>query len=108
MRHHRSRDKMDNFLLDSLVDPVDKTPLRVTGDILQSSSGRTYPIVQGIPIMLVEGIDQTIRAAERTLHVAHKEVNDNDPWYLDTTTMGDRNIRELRMRLSSGSQFVSY
>jgi len=96
---------MDNFLLDSLVDPVDKTPLRVAGNILKSSSGRNYPIVEGIPIMLVEGIDQTIGAGERTLHVAHKEVIDNDPWYLDTTTMGDQNIAELKIRLSAGSQF---
>jgi uncharacterized protein YbaR (Trm112 family) len=48
---------MDEFLLANLVDPIDKTPLRLNGDVLHSSSGRAYSIVQGIPVMLVKGIE---------------------------------------------------
>jgi uncharacterized protein YbaR (Trm112 family) len=58
----------DEIILKMLVDPIDKSPLRMMGDVLQSTSGRTFPIIQGVPVMLVDGVDQTIRVAERTLN----------------------------------------
>jgi SAM-dependent methyltransferase/uncharacterized protein YbaR (Trm112 family) len=87
---------IDKFILKMLVDPIDKTPLRMMGDVLQSTSGRTFPIVQGVPVMLVDGIDQTIRVAERTLNAARHE----DPWCLDTTVMEYHDISELKHLLA--------
>ncbi len=40
---------MDPTLLDLLVDPLAKTPLRLDGDSLRGAEGRVYPIVNGIP-----------------------------------------------------------
>jgi SAM-dependent methyltransferase/uncharacterized protein YbaR (Trm112 family) len=86
----------DEFLLEMLVDPIDKSPLRKMGDVLQSISGRTFPIVQGVPVMLVDGGDQTIRVAERTLNAVRQKVESEDPWCLDTTVIKDRHISELK------------
>lgn len=42
-------------LLDILVCPLDKQPLRVEGDVLVCTScGRRFPIEDGIPNMLVD------------------------------------------------------
>src|SRR5262249_6248663 len=91
---------IDDLLLKMLVDPIDKTPLRMVGDVLQSTCGRTFPIIQGIPIMLVEGVDQTIRVAERTLKAARQKAESEDPWCLDTTVMEDRKLAELKRLLA--------
>ncbi len=40
---------MDQTLLNLLVDPLAKTPLRLDGDSLRGAEGRAYPIVNGIP-----------------------------------------------------------
>jgi SAM-dependent methyltransferase/uncharacterized protein YbaR (Trm112 family) len=93
----------DEFIPKMLVDPIDKSPLRMMGDVLQSTSGRTFPIVQGVPVMLVDGVDQTIRVAERTLDAVHQKVGSEDPWCLDTTVMEGRHISELKDLLADPS-----
>src|SRR5436190_19645728 len=40
---------MENFLLDILVDPMTKTPLRLDNEKLYSAEGVAYPIINGIP-----------------------------------------------------------
>lgn len=40
---------MHNALLEILVDPVTKTPLRLDGDQLASAAGATYAVINGIP-----------------------------------------------------------
>jgi SAM-dependent methyltransferase/uncharacterized protein YbaR (Trm112 family) len=86
----------DEFILKMLVDPIEQSPLRTMGDVLKSTSGRTFPIVQGVPVMLVDGVDQTIRVAERTLNAGRQKVESEDPWSLDTTVLEDRHISELK------------
>lgn len=86
---------MNDFLSENLVDPIDKTPVQRYGDVFRSRSGRNYPIIQGIPVMLIDGIDQTIGLARRTLEVARDGNHHEDPWQLNTTGMGDDKISEL-------------
>lgn len=46
---------IDPELLDLLVCPVDKDPVRLEGETLVCATcGRRYPIVDGIPNMLVD------------------------------------------------------
>lgn len=54
---------MDQTLLDLLVDPLAKTPLRLDGDSLRGAEGRAYPIVNGIP-RLVRTDDRDQRQTE--------------------------------------------
>jgi len=40
---------MEQWYLDNLVCPVDKTPLEYKDGKLISPSGRKYPVVEGVP-----------------------------------------------------------
>jgi SAM-dependent methyltransferase/uncharacterized protein YbaR (Trm112 family) len=58
---------MDPWYVDNLVCPLEKTPLRLENSVLVSRAGRRYPIVDGIPVMLVEEAEQTIGVATSSL-----------------------------------------
>lgn len=61
---------IDPWYLKNLVCPVDKTALEYKNNLLVSASGREYPVVSGVPVMLVEGVDQTIALANASLERA--------------------------------------
>ena len=52
---------------DELVCPLDHQPLKLSDGFLISSAGRRYPVVDGIPVMLLEDADQTHWVAQRSL-----------------------------------------
>lgn len=58
---------MDQWYLDNLVCPVDKTRLEYKNGVLISDSGRIYPAVDGIPVMLLDDVEQTISLASASL-----------------------------------------
>lgn len=64
---------MDVWYLESLVCPVDKGPLSRDGDALVSRAGRRYPVVDGVPVMLVPEAEQTIGVASSSLAAARGE-----------------------------------
>jgi 2-polyprenyl-3-methyl-5-hydroxy-6-metoxy-1,4-benzoquinol methylase/uncharacterized protein YbaR (Trm112 family) len=97
----RESDMIDPILLSLLADPVDKSKLQVVGAELVSPAGRRYPIVDGVPVLLVQGIDQTIGVANETLRLAKGGGGTADPLWLQTTGMGDSKIAELRSRLQT-------
>ena len=48
---------VDRFLLDKLVCPVTRTPLRydqAAQELVSEAAGLAYPIRDGVPVMLVE------------------------------------------------------
>lgn len=79
---------MDDWYLENLVCPVDKTPLHFdpSHQMLVSEKGRRFPVVDGIPVMLVEEVEQTHDAASSSLEDAHnrREDDTDDPFYLAT------------------------
>lgn len=93
--------KIDPALLQLLADPVDYSQLQVVGEQLISATGRRYPIVDGVPVLLVEGIDQTIGVADETLRLTTEGVSNEDPLWLQTTNMGADKIVELKSRLQA-------
>jgi len=63
-----------------LVDPVDRGTLSKVGDdLLVSESGHEYPIIQGVPILLVRNAVQTHGAATATVNL-----DKTDPLFLET------------------------
>ncbi len=58
-------------LLKLLACPRDKLPLMETSGFLYCSSGHKYPVVNGIPVLLIEELPQTHIAGERALAIAH-------------------------------------
>lgn len=59
--------KLDPWLEENLVCPRNLSPLKMKGDRLVSSNGSEYPIIDGIPIMLLEEIIPTIALAKASL-----------------------------------------
>ncbi len=86
-----------------LASPIDGTPLRRVGDTLKSDSGHEFPIVQGIPIMLLPDTNDTIgaMAASRVVVAAMGDSNAHDPYYLDT--LGLTPEERTRFRKEAGS-----
>ncbi len=58
---------MDPWYLDNLVCPLDGLPLSYRDASLVSQAGRKYPVVDGVPVMLVTEAEQTIGVANSSL-----------------------------------------
>lgn len=55
---------IDKTLLDILACPVDRKPVRLEGDrLVCSECGRRYPVVDDIPVMLIEEAEPPLSAA---------------------------------------------
>jgi 2-polyprenyl-3-methyl-5-hydroxy-6-metoxy-1,4-benzoquinol methylase/uncharacterized protein YbaR (Trm112 family) len=60
-RQPRNVTSIDPWYLQNLVCPVDRTSLTFDGTRLRSGGGRAYPVVDGVPVLLVEEREPTIR-----------------------------------------------
>lgn len=98
---------IDSWIIENLVDPVDKSKLSARGDLLISEGGREYPVIDGIPVMLIPGMDQTIEAAKSTLRrsqgdsiiIDHRAKN----LYLETLSISDQEKNLLIELYESGN-----
>jgi SAM-dependent methyltransferase/uncharacterized protein YbaR (Trm112 family) len=79
---------LQGWYFDNLVCPIDRTPLSQNGDELVSANGRRYPIVDGVPVLLVPTAEQTIGVARTSLARANGEISAIDKMapelYLET------------------------
>jgi SAM-dependent methyltransferase/uncharacterized protein YbaR (Trm112 family) len=100
---------LDPWYLENLVCPVDKSRLRLEGAFLVSEAGRRYPVVEGMPVMLVEDAAQTIGVAARSLTVANAiangEPSDEPPLYLSVIGGGDAERAAAKRLYDEGSPF---
>lgn len=58
---------MHPWYAEGLVCPIDRTPLVLSGNALRSQSGRSYPVVDDVPVLLVGAAEQTIGVAASSL-----------------------------------------
>lgn len=58
---------IEPLFLSRLVCPRDRTPLTCNGTDLACASGHSYPVVEGVPVLLVDGVRQTHGSAEESL-----------------------------------------
>src|SRR4051812_24119200 len=58
---------LDPWYLENLGCPVDQTGLTLEGETLVSAAGRRYPVVDGLPVMLIADREQTIGIARASL-----------------------------------------
>ena len=58
---------------ENLICPIDNLPLKIQGQTLLSPKGRTYPIVNGIPVMLCDEAPPTLSLIESSLAYAKAE-----------------------------------
>lgn len=78
-------------LLAALACPRDGGPLIVQGGRLQGACGHTYPVVDGVPVMLIDDVPQTLGAARASLARArHGEADPRAPeLYLESVEISD-------------------
>jgi 2-polyprenyl-3-methyl-5-hydroxy-6-metoxy-1,4-benzoquinol methylase/uncharacterized protein YbaR (Trm112 family) len=98
---------IDPWLLKNLVCPIDHSPLRIDGDSLTSAGGRRYPVVEGVPVMLVESPDQTLWVAEASLsHTDDKRDELADPLALNTVGVDPDQRDGIRRAFAQGNNKV--
>ena len=91
---------MDTWLQANLACPRTGEPLTRLGDILRSSSGVEYPVVEGVPVLLRDDVPQTIGLAQASLTAARDALAGRwpDDWFLATVGVSDEE-RALARRL---------
>jgi SAM-dependent methyltransferase/uncharacterized protein YbaR (Trm112 family) len=90
---------IDNWYLDNLVCPRDKSRLRQVGNTLVSETGNSYPIVGGVPVMLLNNVQQTIELANNSL--ACPSTENHDIYFLDTLGISNAEKDSLRQLIGS-------
>lgn len=58
---------MDSWFIDNLICPIDRSPLKYIDGALVSSLGRKYPVIDNVPIMLIDDTEQTIGIASASI-----------------------------------------
>ena len=94
---------IDDWLAKNLICPVDGLPLQCEGRFLVSGTGRRYPVVDGIPVMIVEDVDQTHEVALSSLRLAMSGDIDPlrwDPRLADTLGISELQRVDLRRQMS--------
>ena len=94
---------IDPWYLANLRCPVDKGALTLDGDHLVSAAGRRYPVVDGMPVMLVKDVEQTLEVvAEASLQLAQEGDGSGAPWYLESVGLEPEQRREI-LRLAAAN-----
>ena len=78
---------IDPWFLDSLVCPADRRPLRVDDGELACEAGHRFPVVDGVPVMLLPG-PQTIALADASLKRATRNEHDSRAPELHLESLG--------------------
>lgn len=81
-----------------LVCPRDHSALEVRGSFLHCGEGHRYPVVEGIPVLLLEEAVPTIGLAAASLESALEYASgagSHDPWFTATLGISDTEIAAL-------------
>lgn len=105
---------LDSWLASNLVCPHDLQPLHQRGDRLECDAQHSYPIIDGVPVLLREDAVQTIGVAERSLAAARNVSSPRtgtDALYIDTLGIDESEkagVAELARRGSPIDPVVAY
>jgi SAM-dependent methyltransferase len=97
--------RMDPWYLSHLACPRDHGDLHLAGDGLSCNAGHAYPIVDGIPVMLLDDVQQTMGIAEESLRYARRQGRDDD-LYLETLGISEEEKRGVQALAASASSGV--
>jgi SAM-dependent methyltransferase len=105
--------RLDPWYVQHLVCPRDGAAVQLAGGSLQCAHGHSYPVVDGIPIMLRDDVAQTFGAAAASLARAHGESIDNraPELFLESVEISDdekRGVIELAARRPVVDPVVAY
>ena len=98
---------MDRWYLDNLVCPRDHNRLDHLSDTLTCSVGHAYPVVDGVPVMLLGDEVQTIGAAEKSLKLAAGFSDEQLPgFYLESLSTTEIKKKAIIALARSGASKV--
>ncbi len=92
---------MNPELLNILQCPRDSSPLRINDDHLCCEHGHTYPVIDGIPVLLLSEKDQTIGIAAASLAAARERKG--GPLYLDTVGISAEERASVQKQWAAGT-----
>lgn len=84
-------------ILPSLRCPANGDELTRRGDVLISTAGREYPIVHGVPVLLLDTDDPTLWVVKASYEAARK--SPEDPYQADTVAVLPHELPGLKERL---------
>jgi 2-polyprenyl-3-methyl-5-hydroxy-6-metoxy-1,4-benzoquinol methylase/uncharacterized protein YbaR (Trm112 family) len=88
-----------------LVCPRDQRPLTTEREHLTCERGHRYPIVQDVPVMLLDDVRQTLHVGDDSLRAVGE--HSEDPWFVDTLGCSPEQKRSIRKLIDeSGSGAV--
>ncbi len=92
-------------LFQYLACPQDGKALTESGAYLLCPKGHRYPVVDGVPVLLVEGAQQTLWVAEASLKEAEHYAQEGcqDHYFLSTLGISDEERTSLRQQLANGT-----
>ncbi|HZP99353.1 MAG TPA: methyltransferase domain-containing protein [Reyranella sp.] len=98
---------LDPWYLDHLVCPVDKSALSFDGHRLVSANGRTYPVVEGLPVMLVAEEQQTMDIARASIDRAQGRASAIDArapgYYLESLGISEEEKLRVLELIATGA-----
>lgn len=89
--------------LSHLVDPIDRLPFRSNGGDLVAASGKRYPIVEGIPVLLRADLPPTHRSSNRTLKFAASAQRGAPVEMVEALALPDGAKQQIRREIAAGS-----
>lgn len=96
---------MDEWYLQNLTCPRDGVHLREESSTVICRNGHRYPVVDGLPVMLLDDVQQTQWVAGRSLEDAWTRA-DAEGFYLDTVGISDQERLGVMALHASGSASV--
>jgi SAM-dependent methyltransferase/uncharacterized protein YbaR (Trm112 family) len=93
---------LDAWFLDHLVCPRDHCALAVDGPSLVCAGGHRYPVVDGVPVMLIDEELPAIDISRASLTAA-RQPNPEDPLFLVTLSLTEAERRGIAQLAGQGS-----
>lgn len=96
----------DKWLLDNLVCPREHGSLSVLGSKLICPAGHEYPVIKGVPVMILADLEQTGpigSASSELLQLVYQESEQKykDDYFLDTLSLGGEHMAALKRAIET-------
>ncbi|MEO8276030.1 MAG: methyltransferase domain-containing protein [Thermoanaerobaculia bacterium] len=96
-------------LISILACPRDRGALRREGSHLVCAAGHEYPVVEGVPVLLVEEDEPTIGIASASIGCARRSAagkSPSDPWFTATLGISEAERSELLEQAAGGDMAI--
>lgn len=102
---------IDSWYTTHLACPRDLGALSFEAGALVCAAGHRYPVIDGVPVMLIDDVAPTIEIAPASVAAATQPQAERDHWYLSTLSLSDeerRGIVDLARQPSGIDPVVAY